>query len=164
MYGKHEHYCSVNKYFLSILDYVVQVGVMEGGAEAVAVLPDPARKVSCQLTARREEGDRYQAVLHQEIIQERTPRPRHHRYSSRPRYHHRPKFYSYSSRPMYHLGLGITGTAVCPGITSGIGITGNAVGTGITSGICITNSEVGTGITLGPGITGTAVGLGITLA
>jgi hypothetical protein len=47
---------------------------MEAGGENV--LPDPARKVSSMV---REEGDRYRTLMNQEIIQDRTNRPRHHR-------------------------------------------------------------------------------------
>jgi hypothetical protein len=53
---------------------------MEGGDEALSVLPDPGRKASGQASVREEQRGRYQDVLHQEIIQERTARPRHHRY------------------------------------------------------------------------------------
>jgi hypothetical protein len=58
-----------------------QVGAMEGGDEALSVLPDPGRKASGQASVREEQRGRYQDVLHQEIIQERPARTRHHRYA-----------------------------------------------------------------------------------
>jgi hypothetical protein len=58
-----------------------QVGAMEGGDEALSVLPDPARKASGQDSVREEQRGRYQDVLQQEIIQERPARTRHHRYA-----------------------------------------------------------------------------------
>jgi hypothetical protein len=45
-------------------------------ADGESVLPDPARKISSVV---REEGDRYRPIMSQEIIQDRTYRPRHHR-------------------------------------------------------------------------------------
>jgi hypothetical protein len=54
---------------------------MEGGDEALSVLPDPGRKASGQASVREEQRGRYQDVLQQEIIQERPARPRHHRYA-----------------------------------------------------------------------------------